>query len=121
MVERVPAGVYRNTSTVASVKKERIVLGRDSGPRREARKEEKGKRKVAKVTPEFAGAVGKQDTLRQRESWNRSLNAVNEDTGDISDEVHEDEDELHAWCLLGESENEQWQEVTSKKSQKMVN
>ena len=23
---------------------------------------------------------------------------------------------LHAWCLLEESENEQWQEVTSKKS-----
>ena len=44
------------------------------------------------------------------------MNAVDEDEGDISDEVHEDEDELHAWCLLEESENEQWQEVTSKKS-----
>ena len=33
-------------------------------PRPEARKEEKGKRKVAKVRPEFAGAVGKQHTLR---------------------------------------------------------
>ena len=33
-----------------------------------------------------------------------------------SEEVREDEDELHAWCLLEESENEQWQEVTSKKS-----
>ena len=29
--------------------------------------------------------------------------------------MHEDEDELHAWCLLEESEKEQWQEVTSKK------
>ena len=47
------------------MKKERIVLEGDSGPRPEARKEEKGKRKVAKVTPEFAGAVGKQDTSRQ--------------------------------------------------------
>ena len=46
-------------------------------------------------------------------SWNRSLNAAE---GDISEEVHEDGDELHAWCLLEESENEQWQEVTSKKS-----
>ena len=49
-------------------------------------------------------------------SWNKSLNAVEEDKGDISEEVHEDEHELHAWCLQEESENEQWQEVTSKKS-----
>ena len=35
---------------------------------------------------------------------------------DISGEVHEDDDELHAWCLLEEGDNEQWQEVTSKKS-----
>ena len=55
-------GVYRNTSTVAKVKKERIVLERDSGLRPEARKQEKGKRKVAKVTPEFAGIVGKLNT-----------------------------------------------------------
>ena len=45
-------------------KKERIVLERDSGPRLESRKEEKGKRKVAKVTSEFAGAGRKQDALR---------------------------------------------------------
>ena len=49
-------------------------------------------------------------------SWNKSLNAVEEDKGDISEEVHEDENELHAWRLLEESENEQWQEVTRKKS-----
>ena len=73
-------------------KEERIVLERDSGPRPEVRKEEQGKRKVAKATPEFAGAEGKQDTLRQiasKVSWNRSLNAVEEDKGDISEEVHE--------------------------------
>ena len=38
--------------------------------------------------------------------WNRSLNAVDEDKGDISEEAHEDEDELYAWCLSKESENE---------------
>ena len=66
MEEWVPTVVYRDTSTAVRVKKERIVLEeRSSGPRPEARKEEKEKRKVAKVTPEFAGAVGKQDTLRQ--------------------------------------------------------
>ena len=30
--------------------------------------------------------------------------------------MHEDDDELPAWCLSEESENEQWQEVASKKS-----
>ena len=59
MEERVPVGVYRITSTMARVKRERVVLERYSGPRLEARKEEKGKRNVAKVTPEFAGGVGK--------------------------------------------------------------
>ena len=62
---RVQVGVYNNTSTVAKVREERIALEGDSGPRPEARKEDKGKRMVAKVKPEFAGAVGKQDTLRQ--------------------------------------------------------
>ena len=47
------------------MKKERIVLGGDSGPRPGARKVEKGKRQVAKVAPEFAGAVGKLDASRQ--------------------------------------------------------
>ena len=61
--ERVAVGAYMSTSSAERVKKERIVLERDSGPRPEARKEEKGKRKVANMTSEFAGAVGKQDTL----------------------------------------------------------
>ena len=78
----------------------RRTLCKKRGPRQEARKDEKGKRKVAKVRPESAGAVGKQDTLRQGECWNRSLNVVEEDTGDVSEEVRENEDELHAWCLL---------------------
>ena len=30
--------------------------------------------------------------------------------------MREDEDELHAWCLLEESKNEPWQKVSSKKS-----
>ena len=78
-----------------------------------------GKKKVAKVTSEFAGAVGKTGHIAAnctKGSWNKSLNAVEEDKGDISEEVHEDEDELLAWCLLEESGGEQLQEVTSKKS-----
>ena len=57
-----PVGAYRSISTAA---KERIVLERNSGPRLEARKEDKGRRRVARVTPEFAGAVGNLDTSRR--------------------------------------------------------
>ena len=63
--ERVPVRAFTNTSTAERVKRERIVLERDSSPRLEARREEKGKRKVAKVTSKFAGVVGQQGTLRQ--------------------------------------------------------
>ena len=55
--EGVPVGLYRNISTAERVEKERIVLDRDSGSGSEARMEEKGKRQVAKVRLEFAGAV----------------------------------------------------------------
>ena len=62
-------------------KKERIVLERDSGPRLEARKEEKGKKKVAKVTPEFVGLVGKLDTSRQTASRRGDLEQESERCG----------------------------------------
>ena len=107
--ERVPVGAYRNNCGKGE-NKERIVLERDSGPGLEARKEEKCKRKVAKVTPVFAGSCGKTGHIAAncaKGSWNRSSNSVEEGRGDISEEVHEDEDELRAWCLLEESENEQ--------------
>ena len=90
--ERDPVGAYRSTSTAAKVKKERIVLERDSGPRLEARKEERGKRKVAKVTLRVCWSCGKTGHIAAncaKGSWNRSLNAVEEDKGDISEsDVH---------------------------------
>ena len=112
---RVPVGVYRSTSTAVRVKKVRIILGK-KGTVVQDRRQERSERKVAKVTPESAGAVEKTGHIAAnctKGSWNRSLNAAEEDKGDISEEVLEDEDELHAWCLLEESENEEWQEVTS--------
>ena len=41
---------------------------------------------------------------------------MEEDQSDIGEEVHQDDDELHAWCLLEESENEQRPKVTCKKT-----
>ena len=92
----------------------------DSGPRPEARKGGKGQEKGGKGDTRVCWSCGNTEHSAAncvKGSWNRSLNAVEEHKGDISEEVHEDEDELHAWCLLEESENEQWKEVTSKKSQ----
>ena len=78
----------------------------------------KGQEKGGKDDTRVCWSCGKTGHIASnctKGSWNRSLNAVDEDTGDISEEVHEDEDELHAWCLLAESENEQSQELISDK------
>ena len=47
------------------VKRERLVLEWDSGPRPEVKKKEKGKKVVAIVTPEVVGTVGNQSTSQR--------------------------------------------------------
>ena len=42
--------------------------------------------------------------------------AIDEDDSENVEESAEDEEDLLAWCLLEESENEQWQEVISRRS-----
>ena len=70
------------------------------------------------MTSEFAQSRGKTGhiaaNLHQGELEQESERCGSRQ--DISEEVHEDEDELHAWCSLEEGENEQWQEVSSKKA-----
>ena len=51
-----------------------------------------------------------------RKGSNKNLYAVDEDENENTEESVEDEDELQAWCLLEESENEQWQEVINKRT-----
>ena len=82
------------------------------GRGRAARKEEKGKKRVAKEIPEHVGRAVRQDTLQlgAEEEETQVLCAVDEDDGENADESTENEDDLQAWCLLEESENEQWQE-----------
>ena len=57
-------------------------------------------------------------------SWNKSLNAVEEVEGDISEEVHEDEGKLHAWCSGGERERavarSHPKEIKKKKKKKLA-
>ena len=44
--------------------------------------------------------------------------AVDEDENENIEESVEEEDDLQAWCLLDESESEQWREVIHKRSKK---
>ena len=46
--------------------------------------------------------------------------AIDEDDSENVEELAEDEDDLQAWCLLEESENEQWQEVISRRNKQKV-
>ena len=41
---------------------------------------------------------------------------MDEDDSENAEESAENENDLQAWCLLEESENEQWQEVISRRS-----
>ena len=82
---------------------------------------EKGGR-VAKENPEHVGRAARQDTLRAawcRKRGNKFLYAIDEDDGENAEESTENEEDLQAWCLLEESENE-WQEVISKQNKKKV-
>ena len=106
-VEWVPVGVCRNTSAVARVKKERIVQERNSGPRPEARKEEQGKIQVGKGDTRVCWSCGKTGHIVAnctKGSWNRSLNAVDEDKGDTSEEVRRRR--LAACVVFAEGERE---------------
>ena len=49
-----------------------------------------------------------------------SVCSPDESNENIWEEVHEHDDEPNAWCILEESEKEQWQEVISKQNRKIV-
>ena len=51
-----------------------------------------------------------------RKGGNKNLYAIDEDDSENVEEPAESEEDLQAWCLLEESENEQWQEVISRRS-----
>ena len=92
------------------------------GRRAAARKEEKGKKRVAKEIPRTCWTCGKTGHIAAwcRKGGNNKLYAVDEDDGENAEESTENEEDLQAWCLLEESENEQWQEVISKQSKRRV-
>ena len=110
-----PTGVYGKYFNSGKSENGANRAGKGQWSKTGGKKGGKGQEKGGKSDTRLCKSCGKTGNCTN-ESWNRSLNAVDEDKGDISEEVHEDEDELHAWCLLEESENEQWEEVICNKS-----
>ena len=55
-----------------------------------------------------------------RKGSNKNLYAIDEDDNENDEESAEDEDDLQAWCLLEESENEQWQKVISRRNRQRM-
>ena len=50
-----------------------------------------------------------------RKGGNKNLYAMDEDDSENAEESAEKKEDLQAWCTLEESENEQWQEVISRR------
>ena len=82
-----------------------------------ARKEAKEQRKVARETAEHARHVATHDTLQPRvqKGSNKNLHAGGKEESEINEEAVDNDEELQSWCLLEESEHEQWPKVISRK------
>ena len=46
--------------------------------------------------------------------------AIDEDGSENAEESDENEEDLHVWCTLEESESDQWQEVISRRSKQIM-
>ena len=55
-----------------------------------------------------------------RKGGNQNLYAIDEDDSENVEEATDNEEDLEAWCLLERSENEQWQEVISRRDKQKV-
>ena len=55
-----------------------------------------------------------------RKGGNNNLYAIDEDDSENFEEAADNEEDLQAWCLLEESENEQWEEVISRRDKQKV-
>ena len=87
---------------------------KDPGRKAVVRKEAKDKRRVAKVK----GTCGKTGHIAAccRNGGKRNLYAMDADDSESTKDSIGSEEDLKAWCILEESESEQWQEVISRRS-----
>ena len=93
-------------------------FGKNSWQKGSGKKGGKGQEKVGKGETRTCWTCGKTGHIAAmcRKGINKNLYAVDEDENENTEESVEDEEELQAWCLLEESESEQWQEVTSRRT-----
>ena len=108
------ARVRAGTKKVAKVAK---MEGRTHGRKAVARKEAKGKGKVARETAGRCWTCGKTGHIAAwcRKGGNKNVYAIGEDDSENIEESVDNEEDLQACCLLEESEHEQWQEVISRR------
>ena len=76
---------------------------RTHGSRAVARKEAKGKMKVARETTEHVGLVVKTGDIAawSRTDGNNNLHAIDEDESESIEETPDNDEELQAWKLVG--------------------
>ena len=96
--------------------------GKKSWQKGSGKKGGKGQEKGGKRESRTRLLCGKTGHIaaRCRKGGNKNLYAVDEDDGENAEESTDNEEDLQAWCLLEESENEQWQEVISKQNKRKV-
>ena len=96
--------------------------GKNSWQKGSGKKGGKGQEKGGKGETRTCWTCGKTGHIAAwcRKGSNNNLYAIDEDDSENVEESAEDEDDLQAWCLLEESENEQWQEVISRRNKQRV-
>ena len=94
---------------------------RTHGRNAAVRKEAKGKRggKGESRTCWTCGKTGR-IAVWCRKGGNKNLYAIDEDHSENVEESTENWEDLQAWCLLEESDNEQWQEKISRRNKQRV-
>ena len=96
--------------------------GKNSWQKGSGKKGGKGQEKGGKGETRTCWTCGKTGHVAAwyRKGSNKKLYAIDEDDSDNVEESAEDEDDLQEWCLLEESENEQCQEVISRRNKQRV-
>ena len=111
-MERVTVGTNQGTK-VAKV----ADMGRKNPVAEGQWQEANGKRKVAREKPEHVGRVARQDTLQRVVEKEATTMKMTVKT--LKKQLTIDnEDDRQAWCLLDEREDEQRQEVMSRRDKK---
>ena len=96
--------------------------GKNSWQKGSGKKGRKGQEKGGKGDSRTCCTCGKTGHIAAwcRIGGNKNMCAVDEDDGENAEESTEHEEDLQAWCLLEESENEQRQEVISQQNKRRV-